>query len=239
MKYSIGVHLNTSVSSDRSKEEKKFYIRIAFVKKKDKMENFNSDKKNFWQTVPGIITGIAGTLTAITGLILALNQIGFFQKNGGGNKLAASQSSLSMVNGSEKNVEDNGIQKINAEVSEVKFPPDLGSVFNNEIVYKVLNLSIDQKDDSTKSLKLKVRCIMNGTGSENVQEVNFRLSVDDALIAPSASTLNADYNDGIILKDNSSKDETILFTYPNNSKNLKLVFLRNNVKKEIALNPVQ
>jgi eukaryotic-like serine/threonine-protein kinase len=38
----------------------------------------SSDAKSWWQTLPGIFTAAAATLTAITGLILALNQIGVF-----------------------------------------------------------------------------------------------------------------------------------------------------------------
>ena len=34
---------------------------------------------NWWSTLPSVITSIAGTLTAITGLIIALDQIGLFK----------------------------------------------------------------------------------------------------------------------------------------------------------------
>src|SRR6187455_1387383 len=36
-------------------------------------EQETTTKKGFWQTLPGIITGIAGILTAATGLFLAIN----------------------------------------------------------------------------------------------------------------------------------------------------------------------
>lgn len=39
------------------------------------------DSKNWWSSLPGVITAIAGTLTAMTGLIIALNQIGFFKSD--------------------------------------------------------------------------------------------------------------------------------------------------------------
>ncbi len=37
--------------------------------------------KSFWQTIPGLFTGLATVLTAITGLVIALNQVGYFQKS--------------------------------------------------------------------------------------------------------------------------------------------------------------
>ncbi|MEH2418768.1 hypothetical protein [Nostoc sp.] len=39
------------------------------------MSNDNSNKVNFWTTVPGIIAGIAALLTAVTGLVTAWNTI--------------------------------------------------------------------------------------------------------------------------------------------------------------------
>ena len=35
-----------------------------------------SDSKSWWLTLPGILTAVAGTVTAITGLIVALHQTG-------------------------------------------------------------------------------------------------------------------------------------------------------------------
>lgn len=35
---------------------------------------------SWWQTLPGILTAVAGILTASTGLILALNQVGVFSR---------------------------------------------------------------------------------------------------------------------------------------------------------------
>ncbi|MCC5607577.1 hypothetical protein LC612_12455 [Nostoc sp. CHAB 5834] len=37
------------------------------------MSDDNSNKVNFWTTIPGIITGIAALLTAVTGLVTAWN----------------------------------------------------------------------------------------------------------------------------------------------------------------------
>jgi hypothetical protein len=37
--------------------------------------------KSFWQTIPGLFTGLATVLTAITGLVIALNPVGYFQKS--------------------------------------------------------------------------------------------------------------------------------------------------------------
>src|SRR6516225_6916117 len=40
----------------------------------------NSTKKSFWQTMPGILTALAAIITALTGLLLAFNQMGYFKK---------------------------------------------------------------------------------------------------------------------------------------------------------------
>ncbi len=36
--------------------------------------------QSWWQTLPGILTAVAGIMTASTGLILALNQVGVFSR---------------------------------------------------------------------------------------------------------------------------------------------------------------
>jgi hypothetical protein len=37
--------------------------------------------KSFWQTIPGVLAGLATVLTAVTGLVVALNQAGFFERS--------------------------------------------------------------------------------------------------------------------------------------------------------------
>ncbi len=41
----------------------------------------NNEKESFWSTAPGILTGIAAIITAITGLIIALNAAGIITIN--------------------------------------------------------------------------------------------------------------------------------------------------------------
>ncbi len=43
----------------------------------------NSNGRNWWHTVPGVITAVTGLLTALSGLVLALHQAGIFA---GGNR---------------------------------------------------------------------------------------------------------------------------------------------------------
>ena len=40
----------------------------------------SDDEKQWWQTLPAIIGGIAALLTALTGLLIALNQLGVFKQ---------------------------------------------------------------------------------------------------------------------------------------------------------------
>jgi hypothetical protein len=38
--------------------------------------------QSWWQTLPGILTAAAAIITAITGLVVALHQVGFFRNDG-------------------------------------------------------------------------------------------------------------------------------------------------------------
>lgn len=55
-------------------------------------------KKSFWTTVPGILTGIAAIITAITGLTVALYSAGFFSP-GNSTGTLATPTLLSPTNG--------------------------------------------------------------------------------------------------------------------------------------------
>jgi hypothetical protein len=46
------------------------------------MAEDNNGKTSFWATIPGIITGIATLITAVGGLLVILNSIGFFRHDG-------------------------------------------------------------------------------------------------------------------------------------------------------------
>jgi len=49
------------------------------------IEENNSSKKSWWQTLPGVLTAIAGFITAISGLVLALYQTGVLPLSQGPN----------------------------------------------------------------------------------------------------------------------------------------------------------
>lgn len=50
------------------------------------MNNDPSRPSSWWQTLPGILTAIAATITAITGLVAALNQTGLLKATDSDNK---------------------------------------------------------------------------------------------------------------------------------------------------------
>lgn len=58
-----------------------FYSLIA-LQPKILTDTMAEDTKNWWQTLPGILTAVAGVITAITGFLLAVNQAGCFHKEG-------------------------------------------------------------------------------------------------------------------------------------------------------------
>ena len=40
-----------------------------------------SESKGWWQTLPGLLTAAAGIITALTGLLVAVHQTGFFDRS--------------------------------------------------------------------------------------------------------------------------------------------------------------
>ena len=48
--------------------------------------------QKWWQTAPGLLSATAGLITAATGMIVALHQVGFFDKDSGHSPQAPSSS---------------------------------------------------------------------------------------------------------------------------------------------------
>ena len=55
-----------------------------------------TDTKSFWATLPGILTGIAGVITAIGGLLLILHQVNLFgpEQNGNWNEIEQKRATI-------------------------------------------------------------------------------------------------------------------------------------------------
>jgi hypothetical protein len=183
-----------------------------------------ADEKNFWTTVPGIITGIAGIVTAVTGLIVALNGAGLFSKPSAANKPSTETKPT--------------IKKDVDSVAGIKEQPQkpiekLKPVFSMTQVkiedheYKVLGSSLEAMTPESSSLKIKIKFKNNSNYSPaTFWNEGFRLAIDDALTPPTGE-LNE------LVQRHAELVGTVIFEIPNNAKDL--VFHILDVGKDIAV----
>jgi hypothetical protein len=167
-----------------------------------------SESKTWWQTLPGLLTAAAGAITAITGLLLAFHQMGFFnhtpQTSGQVESRSASDTSLH-VDGQDPATHP----ATAASASRLISLPGDTQVRSGENVYKLLSARLDPYSPGKTSLHLTVRMSNNGRYDTNFWAASFRLLVDGSLQAPTN-----DLDD--VVSSNSIREGEVEFVIPSN-----------------------
>jgi len=109
---------------------------------------------SWWQTLPGLLTALGAVLTAVTGLVLALNQIGFF---------------------SSTRVPNPSVDRPPAEVGQggPKQGPSFDCKTNRNLVEQAIcgDAELSAKDLALDDLFLQVRDRLSGEPRANLVEV--------------------------------------------------------------------
>lgn len=183
------------------------------------------DGKNFWTTVPGIITGLAAIVTAMTGLIVALNGTGLFSKSAAANKVSSTETKQEVKN------EADSLPGKQAEPQKPveKFKPifSMTSVKIEDHEYKILGSSLEAVTPESNALKIKIKYRNNSNYSPaTFWNDGFRLAIDGSLTAPSGNLSE-------LVERHAELAGTVTFEVPNNAKDLALHIL--DVGKDVAI----
>lgn len=181
-------------------------------------------KKNFWTTLPGIITGLAGIVTAITGLIVALNGAGLFSKPAAANKVSAEAKS-----GVKQNADSLPAKKDEPQKPVENFKPvfAMTQIKIEDHEYNILGSSLEAITPESNSLKIKIKYKNNSNYSPaTFWNEGFRLAVDGILTAPSGDLSE-------LVERHAELVGTVTFEVPNNATSL--VFHILDVGKDIAV----
>jgi len=170
---------------------------------------------SWWQTVPGIMTGMAAIITAITGLILALNHtsarsdaapiVSSSPTPSSPPLAAASGTSSSRVSPAAS--PSSGVIALPA-LHEVKFGDGSATV-------TVLSVNVEPIDVDRRSLKFHLRYVDTGHHGANFETRLFRLIVDGMPRAP-IQELNE------LVPPDGAKDGDIVFDVPYGVKDVVL-----------------
>ena len=170
-------------------------------------------RQSWWQNLPGILTGVAALITAVTGLIVAFNHSGSRTEPAVSSSTsdrrdvrstsAADSRPSSGPNGSP------GTRTIPLpSVSQVKL--DSGTA-----VVTILSVQTDTIDANRRSLTLRVRYMNAGRFPANFWASSFRLLVDDVPRAPT-NDLNQ------VVDRDSAKEGDVVFELPAATKDVVL-----------------
>ena len=181
-------------------------------------------KKNFWTTLPGIITGLAGIVTAITGLIVALNGAGLFSK-----PAAANTASIETKPGIKQDADSLPGKKDEPQkpVEKLKAVFSMTQIKIEDHEYKILSSSLEAITPESNSLKIKIKYKNNSNYSPaTFWNEGFRLAIDGILTAPSGDLSE-------LVERHAELVGTVTFEVPNNATSL--VFHILDVGKDIAV----
>ncbi len=167
------------------------------------------EAKGWWQTLPGLLTATAGIITAITGLLLAFHQMGFFPH---GSQPAAPTPSESRTAGDNPPPAEPGATPSATGPSNYRplALPATSQVRSGDAVYQLVAARVDPYSTDKVDLHLSVRMTNNGRYPANFWAASFRLLVNGALLAPTS-----DLDD--VVSPNSAQDGEVEFVIPANT----------------------
>jgi hypothetical protein len=135
-----------------------------------------SESKSWWQTLPGVLTAVAAVITALTGLLVAVHQTGWFDHR---NKDQA-QTTSRPANPRES---ETGASHQRAGVKQIEVPAN-AFVQSEGLKYTLVAGHIEPGGSGRMTLRIGVRMTNDGTAQANFGSGSFRLVVDNGLVAP-------------------------------------------------------
>lgn len=165
--------------------------------------------KSWWHTAPGMLTAVAAIITAVTGLLVALNQAGFIGGRAAMRDAVVEPRSTTNGEPGEASSPNGGASTPEASrdaPGPVRFPEGT-SIRSGDLTYTILEGSVEPYAPGSVLLELRVRLANNQPYPANFWDASFRLAVDGLLRAPTGG-LNE------IVDGNSTSEAVVEFVIP-------------------------
>ncbi|HWV16346.1 MAG TPA: hypothetical protein VN030_13015 [Cellvibrio sp.] len=166
-------------------------------------DNDQNTSAKWWQTLPGVLTAITATITAVAGLIAVLHQTGWLPSPT--QAPAASITAAAPDTARPNTGTAPSTQPVSIELPagmQVKLPNGEG-----HFVYTILQARLEAYNSENRSLKFTIRGFNDYTYPANFWDRSFRLLIDGSPLAP-VSNLNE------VVDAQSAKEGEIAFTIP-------------------------
>lgn len=185
---------------------------------------------NWWATLPGLLTAAAAVITAVTGLLLGLGELGVFDA---GKRATVSGSPTSA-----------GPSQPGTSASESRNPgqgdetgwsvslPAERKYRSADIEYEVLGAQVRPDVDGKITLIFTIRCTNHGRYDINFWDATFRLNAGGVSVSP-GSGLNE------VVAEESSKSGDVSFTAPADTRDtvLRIKFPDGESTVRVSLSP--
>ena len=184
----------------------------------------------WWQTLPGILTGTAAIITAVTGMIIAFNAF-----NKPGTHIEDPKPGVVSATGSPQSTQLSSSPSSpagsagGAATTPVPLPQIHGAkLAGGDAVITILSAELEPVDSDRRSLKFVVRYLNSGPYPSNFGSSSYRLIVDDLPRAP-INFLNE------LVPGNSAKDGEVIFEVPLGTRDVVLQISSNDEKSRFPL----
>jgi hypothetical protein len=195
------------------------------------MPDNHQPSSRWWQTVPGILTGIAAVITAVTGLVIAYNSLSHSGIRTEEPRPASSSAAVGTkpVSPPVSSAAHASIPVNGAAAKPVPLPEiHRVKLSSSAADYTILSAEIEPLDAESRSLKFAVRFVNGGRYPSNLWSRSFRLIVDNVPRAPTNS-LNE------VVPADSGKDGDVIFEVPAGTKDVVLQISAGDEKSRIPL----
>lgn len=179
----------------------------------------------WWQTVPGILTGLAAIITAATGLIVALNRTGNRSEDVKPASVAVSGGAQS---GSAVAARTAGPAAGGGAAQAIALPAlNRVRLAGGAAVITILSAAVEPIDADRRSLTFAVRYMNGGRYPANFWSASYRLIVADVPRAPT-NPLNE------VVEPDSAKEGEVVFELPVSAKDVVLQISSGDERSRIA-----
>lgn len=160
-------------------------------------DDISSSPKSFFQTLPGIITGIAATITALGGLILALNQTGCFGTRKT-DKSVSSETSISNDNAksstsniktdSDKPPVENATAATGSSNPKVTWSKEPVSFLAQQVTFTIKEATIQSLPGNEAFLQVSIKCVNESNNIFNWGPAGLRVKAGEDKFSPDDSS---------------------------------------------------
>jgi len=167
---------------------------------------------NWWQTLPGMLTGVAAIITAVTGFLVAFNHTGARSADAP----PSSQSVPVAAPHGSTATSDVRAQPVATTAQPIQLPSmNRVRLSGGTAVITILSAEIEPIDAQRRSLKVLVRYTNTDRYPANFWSDSYRLIIDDVARAPT------NLLDEVVVGD-SAKEGEIVFELPVSAKDVVL-----------------